>query len=125
MLLAFTGFQTFLIVTNQTSIEFHTNRDRRSLIKRAKDASLHKAQLKHIYSINVLDNVRSFLGNNPLMWLLPFGSFDGNDGIDPKTIPLSDVMKQQTILQRLGATRDSNLQEDPFLTTTSQSEINV
>ena len=92
MVNAFLGWQVYLIVTNQTSIEFHNNGEISSKMKHKGN----RVQFKHIYSVGILDNIKSFLGEDPAYWFLPT-KFEGLDGIHFPLAPSQEIKKFQEV----------------------------
>lgn len=98
MVLLFWGYHTLLVLTNQTSVEYHINQARKRVIDENYNGNGPKPKLKHIYNLGFLHNIRCSLGKNPLLWLLPFGELDlPHDGIRYQTLPLEEVLKQQSL----------------------------
>eukprot|EP01027_Heterolobosea_sp_BB2_P014632 GEZU01020993.1.p1 GENE.GEZU01020993.1~~GEZU01020993.1.p1 ORF type:complete len:192 (+),score=42.67 GEZU01020993.1:141-716(+) len=76
MVCMFFGFHSYLLVTNQTTIEYHENDGHRWRASLQKDGR----KFQHIYNTGLVENLKAVLGPNPLLWFLPTylpASFDG------------------------------------------------
>jgi hypothetical protein len=103
MVVMFFAWNTYLLATNQTSIENHINAEISSRLryiyhKKNEAKELNKTTFKHIYHVNIMDNVKSVLGDNVLLWLLPVIP-SGFDGYHFKTIPMDEVERINAYIQ--------------------------
>lgn len=95
MVFMFFGWNTYLLFTNQTAIENHVNGEiwnRLHYRHRKSEEKQSHVKLRHIYNVKIIDNIKSVLGDQILLWLLPTYP-TGFDGYHFKTIAIEEVMK--------------------------------
>lgn len=75
------AFHTWLVITNQSNIEFYANMKKRKVAVKQGNIYINP------YDISLFDNMEQILGSkNVLLAFNPFYSVDVNDGTNYKTI---------------------------------------
>ncbi|KAL9643256.1 hypothetical protein ABK040_014713 [Willaertia magna] len=95
MVTMFFGWNTYLICSNQTSIENYQLSDKRN---RAKLKKLNKEHLKYLnfYQLSIFENMKQFLGQTLWKWPFPIEDNFGTDGYKYKTIlPYENIIEMQ------------------------------
>jgi hypothetical protein len=101
MVFMFFGWNTYLLFTNQTAIENHVNGEiwnRLHYRHRKSEEKQSHIQMRHIYNVKIIDNIKSVLGDRILLWLLPTYP-TGFDGYHFKTIAMEEVIKLNEYIQ--------------------------
>jgi len=119
MVYMFFGWNTYLLLTNQTSIENHINSEiniRLKYRKKKKNSENgDKVQFRHIYNVNMVDNVKNVLGDRVLLWFLPTDP-TGSDGYHFKTIGVEEVERVNAYIQ------DARPDESAYVSESSDDE---
>jgi hypothetical protein len=90
MIFMFFGWNTYLLITNQTSIESHMNGDiKNDLHRQKKQTKYHNP-----YELSVIHNISAVLGKNKFTWFIPVLP-DVGDGIHYETISRDLILAQQ------------------------------
>lgn len=89
----FTGFHLYLIMTNQTSVEYSKN----GLLMIKLERAGKRGVFKRIYDIGWLENMKQVLGNDPYHWFLPYPN--QMDGIHYPTIDSTEISKFHSMIE--------------------------
>uniref|UniRef100_A0A7S1KLQ2 Palmitoyltransferase n=1 Tax=Percolomonas cosmopolitus TaxID=63605 RepID=A0A7S1KLQ2_9EUKA len=83
-------WHSWLLITNQTSVEFHINGDVKRRISKVKKR-LHNIEKHvdffHIYNTTIYNNIATVMGSDWKRWLIPILKADIGDGIRFYTVP--------------------------------------
>jgi hypothetical protein len=91
----FTGFHFWLLITNQTSVEYSKN----GLLYTKFTRSGRLDQYKRVFDLGWLNNVKQVMGKNVPEWFLPYPS--DMDGIHFQTIPHDEITKFNQIVEEM------------------------
>ena len=95
MIYLFWGWNTYLILQNQTSIENFQLSEKKT---RARMKKLNQEHLKYLnfYNVSIMTNLKQVLGQNIWKWLLPIPDDLGTDGYNyPTVVPYDKIIEMQ------------------------------